>query len=219
MPYNSISTAVLLPRFIPALALFTVALFAADKKLPIEENSNDQLAINATAILDRDQIKQELGSDPGGDIVVVRLTLRAVSDKPVQVSHSDFLLISDKDGQRSEPYEPGQIAGADSLTVTPTGMKKGGSARPSFGGMIGLGGGGIGNASATPTPDVKVEAQHDDKQNPLLEILAQKILPEKELTETVSGLLYFQIVGKVKSKDLELRYKGPAGRLALRFKP
>ena len=218
MPYNSISTAVLLPRFIPALALFAVALFAADKKLPIEENSNDQLAINASAILDRDQIKQELGSDPGADIVVVRVTLRAVSDKPVKVSHDDFLLISDKDGQRSEPYEPGQIAGADSLTVTPTGMKKG-STRPSFGGMIGLGGGGIGNASATPTPDVKVEAQHDDKQNPLLEILAQKILPEKEFTESLSGLLYFQIVGKVKLKDLELRYKGPAGRLALRFKP
>lgn len=195
-----------------------MALLGADKKLPIEENSNDQIALNATAILDRDQIKQELGSDPGGDIVVVRVTLRAVSDKPVKVSHDDFLLISDKDGQRSEPYEPGQIAGADSLTVTPNGMKKG-STRPSFGGMIGLGGGGIGNASATPTPDVKVEAQHDDKQNPLLEVLAQKILPEKEFTDTISGLLYFQIVGKVKSKDLELRYKGPAGRLALRFKP
>jgi hypothetical protein len=219
LPYNSISTAVPFPRLILALSLLASALLAAEKKLPIEENSNDQLAINAAAILDRDQIKQELGADPGADIVVIRVTLRAVSDKPVQVSHDNFLLISDKDGQRSEPYEPGQIAGADSLTVTPTGMKKGGSTRPSFGGMIGIGGGGIGNAGATPTPDVKVEAQHDDKPNPLLDILAQKILPEKELTDTVSGLLYFQIVGKVKSKDLELRYKGPAGRLALRFKP
>jgi hypothetical protein len=210
---------VLFPRIILALVLLAATLPAADKKLPIEENSNDQLAINAVAILDRDQIKQELGADPGADIVVVRVTLRAVSDKPVQVSHDNFLLISDRDGQRSEPYEPGQIAGADSLTVTPNGMKKAGSSRPSFGGMIGIGGGGIGNAGAAPTPDVKVEAQHDDKPNPLLEVLVQKILPEKELTETVSGLLYFQIVGKVKSKDLELRYKGPAGRLALRFKP
>jgi hypothetical protein len=32
-------------------------------------------------------------------------------------------------------------------------------------------------------------------------------------------LLFFQIVGKVKAKDLELHYKGPAGPMALRFRP
>jgi hypothetical protein len=144
--------------------------------------------------------------------------VRDVSDKPVQVNHDDFLLISDKDGQRSEPFEPGQIAGADSLTVTPNGVKKA-SRRPSFGGVVGIGGGGIGNAGATPAPDLKVEAQHDEKENPLLAVLSDKILPEKEITESISGLLYFQIVGKVKSKDLELHYKGPAGKMALRFRP
>ena len=56
------------------------------------------------------------------------------------------------------------------------------------------------------------------KDNPLLEALNAKILPEKEITEPVSGLLFFQIVGKVKAKDLELHYKGPAGPMALRFK-
>jgi hypothetical protein len=134
------------------------------------------------------------------------------------VSHDDFLLISDKDGQRSEPFEPGQIAGADSLTVTPNGVKKA-SRRPSFGGMVGIGGGGIGNAGAAPPPDLKVEAKHDEQENPLLAVLTDKILPEKEITESISGLLYFQIVGKVKSKNLELHYKGPAGKMALRFKP
>jgi hypothetical protein len=44
-------------------------------------------------------------------------------------------------------------------------------------------------------------------------------LPEKETTEALSGLLYFQMVGKLKPKDLELHYKGPGGRLALRFRP
>jgi hypothetical protein len=205
-----------LVRTILAVALLAGPLLAADKKLPIEETSNDLLKVSANAILDRDQIKQELGYDLGPDIVVLHVTLHTVSDKPVQVSHDDFLLISDKDGQRSQPYEPGQIAGADSLTVTPTGTKQN-ARRPGL--TIGGFGGGIGTGSATPTNDVKVQAQHDDKANPLLAVLAEKILPEKELADTVSGLLYFQIVGKVKPKDLELHYKGPAGKMALRFKP
>jgi hypothetical protein len=188
---------------------------AADKKLPIEETTNDLLKISATATLDRDQIKQELGYDLGADIAVVRVTLHTVSDKPVQVSHDDFLLVSSKDGQRSEPFEPGQIAGADSLTVTPNGTKQ--SATRKTGLMIG--GLGLGAGTTPQTPDVKVQASHDDTTNPLLAVLAAKILPEKEITDTVSGLLYFQMVGKLKPKDLELHYRGPAGKMALRFKP
>ena len=144
-----------------------------------------------------------------------------MSDKPVQLSLDDFLLVSSKDGQRSEPYAPGQLAGSDSLAVTPNGMRRGlGDHRPRLGiGGIGIGGGGVGNSGATPTPDVKVEEKRDDKENPLLAALNAKILPEKEITEPTSGLLCFQIVGKVKPKDLELHYKGPAGKMALRFRP
>ena len=42
---------------------------------------------------------------------------------------------------------------------------------------------------------------------------------QKEITEPVSGLLYFQLEGKVKPKDLELYFKTSAGRLGLRFRP
>jgi hypothetical protein len=204
--------------------LSLAAFGAADKKLPIDETSNDLLDISVSAPLDKDQIKQELGSNLGDDIVVIRLTARPVSDKPVQLSLDDFLLVSSKDGQRSEPYEPGQLAGSDSLAVTPNGMRRGGLGdhpnRPTLGiGGIGIGGGGMGNAHATQTPDVKVEETRDDKENPLLAALNAKILPENEITEPVSGLLFFQVVGKVKPKDLELHYKGPAGKMALRFRP
>src|SRR5580704_8113522 len=207
--------------FCLSLCLSVAALGAADKKLPIDETSNDLLDISVSAPLDKDQIKQELGSDLGDDIVVIRLTARPVSDKPVQLSLDDFLLISSKDGQRSEPYAPGQLAGSDSLSVTPNGVRRGGLGdhpnRPTFGiGGIGLGGGGSG---ATPPPDVKVQETRDEKENPLLAALNAKILPEKEITEPTSGLLFFQLVGKVKAKDLELHYKGPAGKMALRFKP
>jgi len=203
------------------LCLSVAMLGAADKKLPIDETSNDLLDISVSAPLDKDQIKQELGSDLGDDIVAIRLTARPVSDKPVQLSLDDFLLVSSKDGQRSEPYAPGQLAGSDSLTVTPNGVSRSGlgdhSHRPTFGiGGIGVG---SGNSGAPATPNVKVQETRDDKENPLLAALNAKILPEKEITEPTSGLLFFQLVGKVKAKDLELHYKGPTGKMALRFKP
>lgn len=211
-------------KCVVVFCLSLAMLSAADKKLPIDETSNELLAISVSAPLDKDQVKQELGSDLGDDIVVIRLTARPVSDKPVQLSLDDFLLVSAKDGQRSEPYAPGQLAGSDSLAVTPNGVRRSGlgdhSRRPSIGlGGIGIGGGGVGNAGATPTPDVKMEESRDEKDNPLLAAIRAKILPEKEISEPTSGLLFFQVVGKVKPKDLELHYKGPAGKMALRFKP
>lgn len=205
-----------------------VVLFAGiDKKLPIEQTSNEKIDITATAIVDREQIRQELGSDFGGDIYLVRVTVRNVSDKPIQVSLDDFLLVSSKDGQRSEPYAPSQLAGNASLVLTPQGTRGGigaGPRSPVWGGLggLGVGGGGVGNTGGVTTGvEAKVDNSKSGSDNPLLTILKDKCLPEKEITESVAGLLYFPKVGdgKMKTKDLELHYKGPAGKLALRFRP
>jgi len=203
-------------------------LLSADKKLPIEQTSNEMIDISAT-LLEKEQIRQELGSDLGGEIVVVRVSVRNVSDKPIALSLDDFTLLSGKDGQRAQPYSPSQIAGNATLVVTPQGTRQGlgaGPNGPSLG-IPGIGstrmpssGGGVGNTAGAPAGvDSKVETTNSDKPNPLLAVLKEKVLPEKEITDPVSGLLYFQMVGKLKSKDLELHYKGPAGRLALRFRP
>jgi hypothetical protein len=204
------------------IALFcAIAVQAVDKKLPIEQTSNDLVSISATAITDRDQIKQELGSDLGSDMVVVKVTLRPVSDKPVQISLDDFLLISEKGYfQRAQPLAPSQIAGSAALVVTPQDARSGngGHNRPTFGGF-GLGGMVGAGSGVKPPSDSKVEATKSDTENPLLAVLTAKVLPEKETSEEVSGLLYFQIDGKVRPKDLEFHYRGPAGQLALRFHP
>jgi hypothetical protein len=213
MPYPSLSKcAALLP-------LSIALLLAADKKLPIEETSNALLDISVAPPLDKQEIKNELGSDLGEEIIVVRLTARPLTDKPVQLSLDDFLLISGKDGQRSEPFAPGQLAGSDTLVVTQNGVRKGlGDHHPTVGfGGIGIGGGG--SPGTAPAPDLKAEESRSDKENPLLAALNEKILPEKQITEPVTGLLFFQITGKVKTKDLELRYKGSTGAMALRFRP
>jgi len=204
------------------------SLFAGvDKKLPIEQTSNELVEISATAVIDPEQIRQELGSDFGGDVYLVRVTVRDVSEKPIQVSLDDFLLVSSKDGQRSEPYAPSQLAGDTSLVLTPQGTRGGigaGPRSPVWGGIggLGVGGGGVGNTgSVNSGVQAKVEKSKSDPNNPLLAILKDKCLPEKEITESVSGLLYFPKVGdgKIKPKDLELHYKGPGGRLSLRFRP
>jgi len=199
-----------------ATAFFLAAAASgADKKLPIEQTSNEMVSISATALLDKDQIHQELGNDLGPDMIVVRVQFRPVSDKPVRINLDDFLLVSDKDGQRSQPFAPSQIAGSTTLVVTPQTAKQG---RSNVG--IGLGGFGIGRApSQAPQGDSKVETTKSDKEDPLLAVLTAKCLPEKETTEEVSGLLYFQLTGKLKTKDLELHYRGPGGKLALRFRP
>jgi hypothetical protein len=197
--------------------LSAVVMLAADKKLPVEEASNELVDISATP-LDKDQIRQELGSELEPGFVVVRVKFRPVSDKPIAISLDDFLLVSAKDGERSQPYAPSQIAGSTSLVVTPQGAKTASRTRPSFG----IGGlyGGTGNATSQTPTDSKVEATHSDKESPLLAALTAKVLPEKEVTEATSGLLYFQMNNeKLKTKDMEIHYKGPGGRLALRFHP
>lgn len=215
-----------------AALLTTCLALGADKKLPIEQTSNELLEISASLIT-KDQVQQELGGDLGPDMVVVRVTFRPVSDKPLRIDRDDFLLVSAKDGQRSEPYAPSQIAGSATLVVTPTGVRSGGglgaqSGGPVWGGGIPgtgpvlgpfPGGGSAGSTTTETETDAKVEMKKSDKENPLLASLTAKCLPEKETLEAVSGLLYFQMDGKLKPKDLELHYRGVGGRLALRFHP
>jgi hypothetical protein len=214
-------------------ALFLIsAAQAVDKKLPIEQTSNELVEISAN-VLSKDEVLKEFGSDLGGYFVVVHVTFKPVSDKPLQIDRDDFLLVSAKDGQRSQPYAPSQIAGSATLVVTPEGVRRGGGLGgqgngPIWGGIPGTGtgpqrlpgnGGSAGNTGDTPQTDAKVEMKKSDQQNPLLDVLAAKILPEKSTLDPVSGLLYFEMDGKLKPKDMELHYRGPGGRLALRFRP
>jgi hypothetical protein len=76
------------------------------------------------------------------------------------------------------------------------------------------GGGGSGESGETRTT---INSGAKDKVDPILDVLKEKILPEKETDAPVSGLLYFPME-KQKLKDLELIYKTPDGKLTLRFK-
>jgi hypothetical protein len=81
-------------------------------------------------------------------------------------------------------------------------------------------GGGLGNSGGVEggTAEAKMDPEKGAKENPMLEILKQKILPEGKITQPAEGLLYFTLSGKLKPKDVSLLYKGPAGRLTMDFK-
>src|SRR5260370_14988527 len=126
------------------IALTVVSLVGADRKLPIGVTSDDMVEVSGVLHIDKDEIKGLLDNVPGGDlggtIVVVEVKVRPLTDKAIDVSRDDFTLISDKDGQRSRPFEASQIAGNGTLTVRPTyggGAVMGDNNGPIWGGIPG----------------------------------------------------------------------------------
>lgn len=201
-------------------------LAAAEKGPPVSQAGNEKLAITATVYCGKDDVKQLLGSDLGGYFIVVKVDLSPKGATPLAVSQDDFVLRSYKDGQKSQPFAPSQIAGHAALIVRSTGGGGVGAdqGNPQWGGP-GMGipfpgsGGSFGSSTAdTSSADATVTTGDMKKEDPLLALLKAKTLPEKKTASPLSGLLYFSLDGKHKPKDLVLQYSGPAGRLSLEFK-
>jgi hypothetical protein len=222
-----------MPKLRKALFLLIASAgltLAADNKLPSGRVTGDTAALQATLISGKEAVQKTVGSDLGGSIVIVDVKISPQGEKPLKISRDDFTLKSDNDGQRSQPFAPSQIAGQGALVVSSSGA---GAAHvdnrrgPIWGGAPGTTGmpgqlPGDGPTAGSATADVSdaqatvVEGNRMEK-NPLLATLKEKILPEKETEEAVSGLLYFHMEGKHKPKQLQLWYQSPSGKLTLRF--
>ena len=216
------------------LALLSLAAGAAgaEKAPPSGKASGERIEIEAVVYADKAAVRELIGEELDG-IAVVQLRVVPRGDQDLAVGPDDFLLRSDRDGQRSEPFAPSQIAGNAALVVSSGSSGGGGMVGqengPIWGGAPGTGGrprrmGGDGASAGNVSSDEKVQTSMNsgdkdkDKDNPLLAKLKQKMLPAKKGTEPISGLLYFSLEGKHKPKDLELVYRGPAGKLSIRFK-
>ncbi len=211
-----------------ALLLSTVAALlvaGGDKGPPTASAANDRVALNATLYLGKDAVREQLGSDLDGYFIVVRLELAPKGTEPLAVTLDDFLLRSYNDGQKSGAFSPTQIAGRAGLVIGSTydGVIEGRQRGPRWGGIggappidPGLPGSGVGTGAGASTATVK--AKKNPKEDPMLAVLRQKILPETKTDKPVSGLLYFSLDGKHKPKDIALFYNGPAGKLKLQFK-
>ncbi|MGH9619745.1 MAG: hypothetical protein ACRD45_08560 [Bryobacteraceae bacterium] len=195
----------------------TASLFAARKVVsPTTSAANSKVEIQATLTLSEQQVAQKLGIDPGKGIVILHVRIESTSDKPIQVSPDDFILLAHNDGERSKPFEPAEIAGSGAMVLTDKTSIKHSGVLAGFGGMIG--GGGV---SPGDPKDIHVAAKMDDKAQgnaKLLEILKKKELPRKDTANAVDGYLYFPLKGKHKLKNMAVLYRGSAGRLNLEFK-
>jgi len=208
------------------LALLTT-VYAGDKKPLPGQAGNDDIELVGSVIIDRDAIEQALGADLGPGYVLAHMKVTPKTEKPLRISADDFTMISGKDGQRCQALDPGQIAGKGALVVKASpnqpggfGTRTNGPIWSGVGGGIGAGGGAKPasntNADAEPHVENSKDAK-DQKDSPLLAALKAKVLPDTESQEPVEGLLYFQIDGKVKPKDLRIIYQGPAGKLIVEF--
>jgi hypothetical protein len=215
-------------RFAPLLLAVLSCVWASETKPPATGRGEGEAAeITATLYTDKAAVTSLIGYPLDGDYIVVDLRVTPKGEKPLSILRDDFLLRSDRDGQKCQPFAPSQIAGQGTLMVSSAGAggaMMGDNNGPVWGGTVGqpgrLGGtgGSMGNAGGETAAQGNVQTGGKTKSNPALDALKQKILPEKETSAPVSGLLYFFLEGKHKPKDLELIYRGANGRISLRFK-
>ena len=209
-------------RVLFAMLAVSLAAPAAERKPLPGQAGNDDIELNASVLVTHDEIQQALGAELGDGYFLVRLKATPKTEQPLRIGPDDFTMISRKDGQRSQALAPSEIAGNGGALVVKTGQSQGGgvgSQRRRTLGIGGLGGGGsVGNSAGAGDLDTKVETtESKTKDNPLLAVLKEKVLPDKETKEPVEGFLYFPIEGKIKPSDVAILYKGPAGRLIVEF--
>ena len=200
------------------LAIFAVAvaLAAASKKtMSTVRGENEDLILTATLYIDPAEIKDLIGSDLGGHYIVADVKIEPKYGKDVVIDRDDFLLRTDKDGEKAQPFVGSQIAGQEALVVSEEGAQtrrtRGLSGIGLGGGMMGGGGGDSDKGNAKST------MKSEDSANPIKKVLDARILRDGKISEPVQGLLYFAME-KQKMKDLELHYGGREDRITLRFK-
>jgi hypothetical protein len=200
-----------------AFALLPALLLSAPAKKPTVgsgHGENEDLALTVTLYSTPEDVKELIGDDLGGHYVVAEVKVEPKYGKEINIDRDDFVLRTDKDGEKATPFAPSQIAGREALIVTQTGATQ----RKTGFGIGGMGGGmGTSPSSDPGTTTVKTQNAATVKENPLEQVLKDKILVEQRIGKPVSGLLYYPME-KQKLKDLELQYGPKESRISLRFK-
>ena len=214
-----------MPARLLCLFLLPAMVLSAAKKTTAEaRGENEDLVLTVTLHVDPAEIKEWIGNDLGGHYIVVEAKIEPKYGKDILVDRDDFVLRTDKDGEKAQPFAASQVAGGGGLVIG-TVSNRDGVGSPGWTGattdvILGGGMGGFGKGPDNGGGQAKVTgtAPQDAKANPLKKMLDSRILPEGKTDKSVSGLLYFPME-KQKMKDLELLYGGKENRISLRFKP
>jgi hypothetical protein len=198
---------------------------------PAGTAADARVAIDASLYLGQENVRAALGVDPGPGVVAVEVTVKPAAGKKVAIDLDHFLIRSDRDGQHGKPLWPSQIAGSAVMVVSSRGGDQGRPISENRGPIYGppVGGGrpmqlpggrqesGVATAD-TSEASASLESNKDKRAAAVLEVLKKKALPEKEIGEPLTGMLYFAIDGKQRPKDLELIYRAEGSKLSVRFK-
>jgi hypothetical protein len=213
-------------RFLAVVLGLSFLLIAAKKESPgMARGENEDLILNVTLYDNPADVKELLGTDLEGHYIVADVRVEPKYGKDIIIDHNDFVLQTFKDGEKSTPFEPNQVAGKDAITLTHAPSKGAASPGMVMAGPIVLHGGALGGGKDQAGKDqagdgagkVTEPSGAPDTDNPLKKLLAEKILPEKKTDQPAAGLLYFPME-KQKRKDLELKYGGRENRITLVFK-
>jgi hypothetical protein len=194
-------------RLIALLLLAAFLLPAKKITVATARGENEDLVLTVTLHIDPAEIKEMLGDDLGGHYIVADVKVEPKYGKDIALSRDDFLLRTDKDGDKASPYTGSQVAGRG-LVVDEVPRTEG-IASPGW--------------TDTTVPVVKnpaapgIKAAASGGGSPLVKELDSKILPEGKTDKAVSGLLYFPME-KQKMKDLELYYGDRDNRISIQFK-
>ena len=208
---------------VAGVASIPAALLASHRVVsPTTSSANDSVEITATITLAQSEVAQKIGADPGKGVVLVEVHVSPKTEKGLRVSPDDFYLLCHDDGERSQPFEPAQLAGHGALVVSPTAGEGGGARAERYGiplggvtlpgNSVGVGAGGRGPGTLSSKADNKSAGNAA-----LLAALKAKQFPDKLTTSDVSGNLYFPLDGQHKLKNLAILYRGQGGRLDLEF--
>ena len=207
------------------------AIAGKDTESPPVGAENKVVSVTATAFIDRADITRLAGTDLGPYVTALQVTVQPKAGK-LRIGRDDFVLLTFKNGERTKPLAPSELGSRADMTlkavrVGPDGPMAG--QNTPIWGMPGTGntvqmpsnGAHAGNASGVNTTTAVVNDNKDKdkgkRKDPVVELLKQKVLPEEETDQPVSGLLLFNLE-KQKLKDLELIYQTSDGPLKVRFK-
>jgi hypothetical protein len=212
-------------RFAGILCLLVagaILLPASDKKkVPATtRGENQDLILDVTLYDDPMLVKDLLGDDLGGHYIVADVKVDPKYGKEIVIDRDDFILRTEKDGDHTSPFAPGQVTQQDAVLVSQGKGPPAASPGMVLAGPLIIKGGPSTDekngpeVKQAPPGESKAESKKD---NPLTKLLEDKVLPETKTDKAVSGLLYFPME-KQKRKDLVLTYGPRENRITLRFK-
>lgn len=198
-------------------ALLPVAAWSAKPNGPYKSSGKaPTVQVDVELYVDQAQVEQLITNSMNGYVVVAKVKVTPLRPKePVRLFRDDFVLVSSKDGQRSEPFAPEHLAGSSSMVVGQTMVSAGPIAGQQHAPVWGSSEG-ESNRRLGTKPSASSKAASAD-QEAWLKLLKEKVLRDGVVTQPVEGLLYFPLEGKHKPKQLTLLYNGTWPKLELPF--